>query len=138
MLRSWQLCVGSGERLDYEETESGNKFKGDLDFQSIGLVTDWYPFASGLRITGGGFVNNNEISAVARGDSLEIGGNSYDGKFDLRLEFESLAPYFGAGWTSDSIGYSGVSFSVDAGLLYQRSPNFWRKIKRLPHRKDCG
>ena len=112
----------SGWGLDYEETESGNKFKGDLDLQSIGLVTDWYPFASGLRITGGVFLNNNEISAVARGDSLEIGGNSYDGKFDLRLDFESLAPYFGAGWTSYLIGDSGVSFSVDAGLLYQSSP----------------
>ena len=72
---------------------SGNKFKETWIFSRLGLVTDWHPFASGLRITGGVFVNNNEISAVARGASLEIGRNSYDGKFDLRLDFESLAPY---------------------------------------------
>ena len=36
--------------LDYEETESGNEYKGDLDLQSIGLVTDWHPFAGGFQV----------------------------------------------------------------------------------------
>ena len=108
--------------LDYEETESGNEFKGDLDLQTIGLVTDWHPFASGFRVTGGAFLNNNEISAVATGKELEFGEGEYDGRFDLLLDFERFAPYLGAGWTSGPIGDPGFSFSVDAGLLYQRAP----------------
>ena len=108
--------------LDYEEAESGNEYKGDLDLQSIGLVTDWHPFAGGFRMTGGVFLNNNEVSAVARGEDLDIGGNSYGGQFDMLLDFERLSPYFGAGWTSGPIGDPGFSFSVDAGLLFQRSP----------------
>ena len=108
--------------LDYEETESGNEFKGDLDLQSIGLVTDWHPFASGFRVTGGMFLNDNEVSGVARGEDLDIGDRSYDGQFEMLLDFERIAPYFGAGWTSGPIGDPGFSFSVDAGLLYQRSP----------------
>ena len=108
--------------LDYEETESGNEFNGDLDLQTIGLVTDWHPFAGGFRVTGGAFLNNNEISAVATGEELEFGEGKYDGRFDLLLDFERFAPYLGAGWTSGPIGDPGFSFSVDAGLLYQRAP----------------
>ena len=108
--------------LDYEETESGNTFDGDLDLQSIGLVGDWHPFDSGFRVTGGAYLNNNEVSATAIDQDLEIGGRSYAGRIDMLLDFETLAPYFGAGWTSDSVGKPGWSFSVDAGLLYQQAP----------------
>lgn len=108
--------------LDYEETESGNEFTGDLNLQSFGLVADWHPGAGGLRLTGGVFVNNNEVSAVATGNDVDIGGNSYRGRLDVLLDFERLAPYLAVGWTSGRIGAPGLSFSVDAGLLYQRSP----------------
>lgn len=108
--------------LDYEETESGNEFTGDLNLQSFGLVADWHPGAGRFRLTGGLFVNNNEVSAVATGNDLDIGGNSYDGQLSVLLDFERIAPYFGVGWTSGWIGEPGFSFSVDAGLLYQRSP----------------
>ena len=108
--------------LDYEETESGNEYKGDLDLQSIGLVTDWHPFAGGFRVTGGLFLNNNEVSATATERDLDIGGTMYDGEISMLLDFESIAPYFGAGWTSGPIGEPGFSFSVDAGLLYQSTP----------------
>ena len=108
--------------LDYEETESGNTFDGDLDLQSIGLVGDWHPLDSGFRVTGGAFLNNNKVSATAVGRDLEIGGRSYAGRIDMLLDFETIAPYLGAGWTSDSIGKPGWSFSIDAGLLYQQAP----------------
>ena len=108
--------------LDYEETESGNEFAGDLNLQSFGLVGDWHPRAGGLRLTGGVFVNNNEVSAAATGNDVDIGGNSYSGRLDVLLDFERLAPYLAVGWTSGWIGAPGLSFSVDAGLLYQRFP----------------
>ena len=109
--------------LDYEETESDNEYKGDLDLQTIGLVTDWLPFAGGFRVTGGAFLNNNEVSATASGQEVDIGDETYaDGRIDMLLDFERIAPYFGAGWTSGAIGDPGFSFSVDAGLLYQRAP----------------
>ena len=109
--------------LDYEETESGNEYTGDLDLQTIGLVTDWHPFAGGFRVTGGAFLNNNEVSATASGQEVEIGDETYaDGRIDMLLDFERIAPYFGAGWTSGPIGDPGFSFSADAGLLYQRAP----------------
>lgn len=107
--------------LSYEETESGNQYDGDLDLQSIGLMTDWRPFSAGLRLTGGVFVNNNEVSATARSTSLDIGGNPYDASLRMLLDFEPIAPYLGAGWSS-GYGEPGLGFAFDAGLLYQRSP----------------
>ena len=69
------------------------------------------------------FLNNNEVSATARGDKIDIGDEPHeDGQIDMVLDFERIAPYFGAGWTSGAIGDPGFSFSVDAGLLYQRAP----------------
>ena len=109
-------------RLEYEETESDNEYTGDLDLQTIGLVADWHPFDSGFRVTGGAFLNNNEISATATSEDLEIGDEVYSGRIDMLLDFETIAPYFGAGWTSGLIGEPGLSFSLDAGLLYQQAP----------------
>ena len=109
--------------LDYEETESDTEYKGDLDLQTIGLVGDWHPFGGGFRVTGGLFLNNNEVSATAQGEDVEINDNTYESaELDVLLDFESIAPYFGAGWTSGTSGDTGWSFAVDAGLLYQREP----------------
>lgn len=108
--------------LGFEVTESGNTFDADLDLQSVGLVGDWHPLDDGFRVTGGAFLNNNEVSATAFDQDLELGGRSYAGQIDMLLDFETFAPYLGAGWTSDWIGKPGWSFSVDAGLLYQQAP----------------
>ena len=107
--------------LDYEETDSGNRYEGDLDLQSIGLVADWRPFSGGFRLTGGLFFNNNEVTATAQADDLDIGGNQYDGKLNMLLDFAPVAPYLGVGWSS-GYGTPGLGFSVDAGLLFQQSP----------------
>ena len=112
--------------LDYEETESGNKYSGDLDLQSIGLLADWRPLSGGLRVTGGVFLNNNEVRASARttnaGENLDIGGTNYaDSSINMLLDFETIAPYIGVGWSS-GYGRPGLGFAIDAGLLYQQAP----------------
>ena len=112
--------------LDYDETESGNEYTGDLDLQSIGLLADWRPLPGGLRVTGGVFLNNNEVNATARAtsteDNLDIGGTDYaNASINMLLDFEPIAPYLGVGWSS-GYGRSGLGFAVDAGLLYQRAP----------------
>lgn len=111
-------------RLDYdfERTKSGNRFKGDLELQSFGLVMDWRPFGGGFRMTGGAFVNGNELAVRAKGARLDIGGRKYTGNLDLKADFRTLAPYFGVGYGSGQ-GRTGFSFVFDAGLLFQGSPD---------------
>ena len=110
-------------RLDYdfERTKSGNRFKGDLELQSFGLVMDWRPFGGGFRMTGGAFVNGNELAVRAKGAKLDIGGRKYTGNLDLKADFKTLAPYFGVGYGSGQ-GRTGFSFVFDAGVLFQGSP----------------
>ena len=109
--------------LDYEETESDTEYAGDLDLQTFGLVGDWHPLGGGFRVSGGLFLNNNEVSATAQGEDVEINDKTYaSASLETLLDFETFAPYFGAGWTSGASGDTGWSFAVDAGMLYQREP----------------
>ena len=119
--------------LDYDETESGNEYEGDLDLQSLGLVADWHPVGNGLRLTGGVFLNDNEVSARAEG-TLDFNETDYqDARLDVRMDFERLAPYFGVGWAS-GYGEPGLGFAFDVGLLYQQSP----RVSGSGNAGDCS
>lgn len=111
-------------RLDYgfERTKSNNRFKGDLELQSFGLMVDLRPFGGGFRMTGGMFVNGNELAVRAKGARLDIGGRKYAGDLDLKADFRTFAPYFGVGYGSGQ-GRTGFSFVFDAGVLFQGAPN---------------
>ena len=107
---------------DFERTRRGNKFKGDLDLLSLGLMLDWHPFASGFRVTSGAFMNNSELVAAARGENVKIGNRRYSGSLDLEADFDWFAPYLGLGYTGGR-DRTGFGFVFDAGVLFQGAPN---------------
>lgn len=115
---------GQFNQFDYgfNETYRGNNYDGDLELQQFGLMLDWHPSDGGFRLTGGAFLNNNAL-AVGTEDAndLDIGGVTYSGNLDLDLDFEKAAPYLGIGW-SGGRGRQGLSFVLDAGVLFQRAP----------------
>lgn len=106
----------------YDRTLSGNEYEGDLELRSLGLLADWYPLGGGFRVTGGFFADNNELSARAMADDLDINGEPYGARLDARAGFEALAPYLGIGWSSRREG-AGLSFLFDAGVLFLGSPD---------------
>ena len=108
--------------LDFDETEAGNEYDGKLRLRSLGLVLDWHPFWGAFRVSGGGFLNKNKLSASTEGVDLGIGAGKYDANLDLRMKFEPLAPYLGIGWTSGR-GRSGLAFAFDVGALFRSSPH---------------
>jgi hypothetical protein len=105
---------------DYDETSSGNRFKGDLKLNSYGAMVDWHPFDNGFRVSGGALVNNNELDVRVEGD-VDIGDNEYAGYMNATLDFATLAPYIGLGW-SGGRSRTGLGFFADAGVLLQGSP----------------
>ena len=107
--------------LDFDKTRAGNEYSGDLKLRSAGVVLDWHPFWGAFRVSGGGFLNNNHLSASTSGVALGIGEGMYDAELDFQMEFERLAPYFGIGWTSGR-GQGGLSFSADLGVLFRSTP----------------
>ena len=62
--------------LDFEKEKAGNEYDGELDLRSVGLVLDWHPFWGAFRLSGGAFLNNNQVSASAESvrAGLDIGG----------------------------------------------------------------
>ena len=122
---------------DYESEDSGNDYNVNLNLQSLGALLDWHPASSGFRVTGGLFLNNNSASLAARADDLDLGGGSYDGNLDLDLDFNSIAPYLGIGWTSGRTN-SGWSFVFDAGVMFQGSPQIAGSGSVSAMGQSCG
>ena len=106
---------------DLDSQEAGIEYKVDLQLQSVGLILDWHAFRNGFRLSSGVFLNQNEFSAAAEASDLEIGENLYDGVLDALVGFDSVAPYLGLGWSSRR-GRSGLSFGIEAGVLFQGTP----------------
>lgn len=107
--------------LDFDKEKAGNEYDGELDLRSLGLVVDWHPFWGAFRMSGGAFLNENQLSASTEGMDLGIGLREYDADLNFRMEFEKVAPYLGIGWTSGR-GRSGLTFTADIGALFRSSP----------------
>jgi hypothetical protein len=107
-------------------TEGDIDYSADLELESVHALADWHIFGGGFRLTGGAIFNNNAFdgsAAIDAGD--EIGGTPATGSGSLALdvEYDEVAPYLGIGWGNRARGWSAVSFSVDAGLMFQGAPD---------------
>ncbi len=104
-------------------------YSGNLHFQTIPVLLDYYPFHGVFRITGGMMVNQNDISAVAGGGSgnYTINGDTYTaqqvGTFTAHVGWHRIAPYLGIGWGSKAARHSGFSMGFDVGVLMTGSPD---------------
>ena len=107
--------------LNLDREEAGVEYEVDLRLQSLGLMLDWHALRNGFRVSGGAFINQNELSAMAEDGSMEIGDNLYDGALDTLVGFNSFTPYLGLGWSSGR-GRSGLAAGIEAGVLFQGTP----------------
>ena len=111
----------------YDEVEDGVSYSGDLNLFTAGALLDFHPFKSNFRMTAGLYKNNNDISASstnAKTDEVEIGDKTYtiDGTLNSSVGFKNMAPYLGIGWGNAVTRPNRWRFSVDAGVLFQGSP----------------
>lgn len=127
----WAFSESFGARLslngyttDDTFTESDIEYKADLDLATAGVLLDWHPFRGHFRLTGGAYVNGNELSATGRatGGTFVINGVPYSaadiGALNGNIEFGSISPYVGFGF--GRMSKSGFKFTVDIGVLYQK------------------
>ncbi|WP_114395228.1 hypothetical protein [Oleisolibacter albus] len=102
-------------------------YDGDVTLRSVGAVLDLYPFPlSGFRLSAGARLNWNTVDVTATPTGPErIGGRTYSpaeiGRLDGDIEFDTLAPYAGIGWTGGFFG-TGLEFIADLGVLFQGAP----------------
>jgi len=135
-----EVTTGLGENIDarfgvnylrfsFHSTISNIDYEMEPEFKNGSLLLDWYPFSGAFKITGGIFLNNNEISVTGTArsemlpaelsplaplaDSVTINGT---------VEFNTLAPYAGIGWNSNSEQEQGWGVAFEMGVLFQGSP----------------
>lgn len=103
----------------------------DIDYETeyrVGALfgmLDLRPFASGFRISVGGYSQAPSVDffTVADNDEYQIGNSRYtaDGRLDGDVDLGAFTPYAGIGWGGSTAG-EGFGFSVDAGLMFADAP----------------
>ena len=88
------------------------------------VLADWYPLASGFRVTGGLAYGSTRLEGpvpLGRGiDSVLKSPGSGDVALDPRSWLSRGSPYLGVGWELGSSPGSRLYMSADLGVMYQR------------------
>ncbi|WP_295621558.1 hypothetical protein [Chamaesiphon sp. GL140_3_metabinner_50] len=115
--------------ISANRTDSGVNYDAQLNFSSIQLVGDYYPFtSSGFRITGGLVAQNNRFAVTGKPSNngvYTIDGNQFSASNVGTLSGEykygnSIAPYIGIGIGKSS--NEGFGFNADLGVMFAGSP----------------
>jgi len=108
-----------------EDGSGGGTIKPKLNLLTIGALLDWHPWAQGFRISAGLYMNNNKLDLTAEtSDTVEINDHEYYVS-DLggKVDFNTLAPYFGIGYGNAVQANGHWHFSFDIGALFSGSPH---------------
>lgn len=122
-------------KFSFDSTISNIDYDMEPEFKNFSLLLDVYPFSGSFRITGGVFINNNEIALTGspRGDGFWADysiPSEYSFaeplkdtiKVDGTVEFNTFAPYVGIGWNSNVEKVKGWGVSFEMGVLFQGAP----------------
>jgi hypothetical protein len=100
---------------DVGDFGANSKLTADINLQSIQLLADWYPTATGFRVSGGVIVNNNKVTITGTGKV-----NNKDATVNGELKMsDSLSPYLGLGYSTRPKDAKGLGLNVDLGVLFQ-------------------
>jgi hypothetical protein len=115
-------------------TKDAIPYNGQVVFQSIEALCDWFPFGGGFHLSPGVLAyNGNQVKAkvsVAGGRTFTLGGTTYMSdptnpvSGNGKTNFYTVAPMFLIGY-GNLVPRSGKHFSVpvDVGFVFQGSPN---------------
>lgn len=102
------------------KTINGSAYQYESHDQSLGMLLDWYPEKSPLRLTGGLSLNNS--SAVLNGlpnSIVNINGNAVhlgSDTYSIEYKLPKVTPYLGIGYSSGRQNESGLSFFGELGI----------------------
>ncbi len=95
---------------------SNSSLKVDASWRSVQLLADWYPTASGLRLSAGAMANRNKITIAGAGT---INGVAATVNSEIKMCCASLAPYVGIGYSTRPKDASGWGLVIDVGIVRQ-------------------
>ena len=113
-------------------TYGGINYKADMRFESLPLLIDIHPFHGNFRITGGVYLNKNEmdLSTIVDASTVGLGGVPPGTNVTLNADVswsKDYAPYFGIGYGNAADANVldlpiALGLSIDLGAYYQGSP----------------
>lgn len=113
----------SGLNYSKSVTESDVQYDADLKLMGGGLILDYYPFETGVRLSLGGIYNGTKLSVTGKptGASYTINDVTYNaadvGTLTGAIEYKKLMPYAGIGFANPMKG-SAFTFGFDAGAMF--------------------
>ena len=106
----------------------GNITGGNMELLTAGILVDYFPWQTGLRLSAGAYYNANKFTVEGTANptaSIVIDGTTYTNTqvtgATSTLDFDNLAPYIGLGWGSDT-RTKGWGLSFDLGVMYHGTP----------------
>lgn len=116
-------------KFDFDSTISSIDYNFEPEFFNGSLLLDWYPFTTSFRLSAGAYLNSNEVKVEGtyRRDLLPPEFARYADQVNLAkvkgtVDFNTLAPYVGLGWTSNQHDH-GWGVNLDLGVMFQGEPN---------------
>ena len=110
-----------GLKLNKSGTRSGINFDARFKANSLSALGDWYPTASGFRVTGGLSFNDTRFSlnstssngtATINGKTVNLNGQ----RFNVDLTYPGVTPYLGIGYGTKSNTTKGWGLFADLGV----------------------
>jgi hypothetical protein len=116
----------------YNTTNSGVDYDANASLSNIHLLGDYFPFGSGLRLTGGLIFQNNRLTGNAKtssngtvtldGQTYSLGAAGQVSNIAAEASYGSgVAPYLGIGYGTPIS--PGLSFNAELGFMFPGSPS---------------
>ncbi len=105
------------------------KYDAKADWFTTGALVDFYPSSEdGFRVTGGGFLGDNDVSFTANPtNNITIGSTTYTpvqaGTINGKAKTNYFAPYLGLGYSSLRHNWDNWEVAIDAGVKYNGDPD---------------
>lgn len=98
-------------------------YEGDAKFLNAGLLLDYYPFGSGIRLSAGGYYNGTSVALKGiptAGSSYTFNDVTYTsadvGDLNAEVKYKKIMPYVGFGFGNTMAG-GNFTFGMDIGAM---------------------
>lgn len=113
--------------FDVDEDYDGVAYDGELEMSTFGAFVDLHPFKNSFIITGGAYLGDKKLDAVATPtEPVEIGDLVYTpdqvGTLDMSADIGDTAPFIGLGFDTTFQGDGHWGFKIIAGAMFTESP----------------
>lgn len=111
-----------GLSLSKNGVREGVNFEGKFKANALSALGDWYPTASGFRVTGGLSLNDtrfslnssaNNATATINGKTVNLAVNKF---FNVDLTYPGATPYVGIGYGAKPNAARGWGLYTDLGV----------------------